>query len=385
MMLRISNALVIYLLRLPLLLVVYTILLVIYMDGSGSFFLPMLLIFSAVCLIDTQTRHKRVFVVSGIALAVVLFLYSLPFLAIAVLCATLYRATAYSGVCFIWVAILCLLIVVAERIDASLQKVCLINALVSIIIAIITRQVKMLEWFLGSSYCRRVSKKTASNVIKRSYKFSVICMSVFLIIGLLSNPARIENMDYRLLYQYMSGPVAQEGEGGEEEIEYELIEPEPENADELPADDSLLVNIIYSIIMVISAVLILSVLYNLLKNMHKRATLCFEDFEEDEETDPAESGSRVGKRRKPGILGINNTVRRLFRRKVQEYINNGRLYPGKSDTPKKLAGVINEWEDVENLQRLYHKARYSGQTVKRTELDALYSGQAHGGNGEKIT
>jgi len=127
------------------------------------------------------------------------------------------------------------------------------------------------------------------------------------------------------------------------------------------------------VLLIAAIVVFLVVIALLIDKFYSRNDHQFEDYEETIEEVSASPFERQIKRKKLFNFGINYTIRRLFKRKVKEYMVTKGMYTQKSDTPKKLADTIKTWEDVNTLEQLYQKARYSGEAVERTELNMLYA------------
>ena len=150
------------------------------------------------------------------------------------------------------------------------------------------------------------------------------------------------------------------GETGIDQTEDQL---EREEREEEPSDT-------FSIVLAAVATIILFIAVLLIRKSHRPENQ-FEDYDDVMEEAPAILDGISKKRKRKFNFGVNYTIRRLFKRKVREYIITKGIYTQKSDTPKKLSETIGEWEDIRVLEQLYHKARYSGENVKRTELNVL--------------
>jgi hypothetical protein len=131
------------------------------------------------------------------------------------------------------------------------------------------------------------------------------------------------------------------------------------------------------ILMTALAVFFAIVLYTMYKMMErkKRVIIGVDGSDEYLEENLLASGSTKKKSRDP-IFSINWIVRRLFSRKVRLNKRKG-LVTKKSDTPRKLTEkicLLSESEQTENhyaLDCLYHRARYSEEIIKRSELDEV--------------
>ena len=124
---------------------------------------------------------------------------------------------------------------------------------------------------------------------------------------------------------------------------------------------------------VILCALIILTFYMWLSKRRKQNLSQFDDFEDSIEiAEATDNFSGTTTRRKFFNFGPNITVRRLFTKKVREYVRRDKISkPKKGDTPKQLVLVIEETENIEVLDSLYHKARYSDEEVSRSDLKKL--------------
>jgi len=265
------------------------------------------------------------------------------------------------------------MMIVVSFINPSLQYVFLRNVVMSAVCLVIAGQQHWLVKFLCSHYCRQVSRKTASAVIRRSYFMVTVCLFGFVAAGFLVQPAEPWLHDPIPTDQVIASD-GERGSGVEDLPDVELVIDREVVAERganerFEVREDLLMIIAYVVVTLLFGYLIFTVV----KNLHRRAPVVhFDDFDEVETQEAADIVPRFKKRRRLLSFGVNYTVRRLFRLKVQEYMAGNLLLPGKGDTPAKLAEEICQWEDVGTLKRLYHKARYSGENVQRTELSKYY-------------
>ena len=379
-MLNYKNIIFTFLLRLPFFIVVYTYMLLLSQDGSVSFLLPILAVFVFICILDTQIRHKVVFALVCVAICAVFAILRQPRLVIATLCVAVHRSEAYSDTeSAVWIICLCVSTILAEMIDPSLNYICARNVLITAIVLMLARQVQTLDKFLESEHCRQVSRKTAVSLIRRSYRLTISFLSCILVLGLAITrppanklPAKeYPGMDMGFQEAKPTVPELEE-DAVLTEIPKELI-PQPDDSPDNDALPGVLDGAIYNIIYGAGALLSVYLIIYLLYTMQKRVALRFDDYDEVVDESFADMEIQVKKRRIRVNYGVNYTVRRLFRSKVREYMRDGELVPLISDTPGKLAETISRWEDVETLKRTYHKARYSGEKVTRSEVNALYA------------
>jgi hypothetical protein len=373
-MLRIKDFLFAFLLRLPFYLVVY-IWSFILTQGQTAFF-PLLAILTLLCVLESLLTRKSIFIVLCVVLCVVFLLLRMPAAAAAALCAVLYRPSAYSGfISAVWIAFLCLSAVIVELlIDPSLSYICIRCVLTAAVAAVLARQMQTLSRFLGSYYCRQVSRRTASAMVKRSIALSAASLAGLIVTGFLIRPSGLVviplpdlTIDPDRAAAFSELTADRTRPEIEDAVTGEIVpppEPDAPFGERAPQPPRLI-----PMLLIAAAVLTVFIIIVLLDRFARRPELLFEDFDEAVAEEPAVPGIRTKRRGKLLHFGPNHTVRRLFKAKVREH----KLTPKKSDTPKRLTDTMGESEDVETLRRLYHKARYSGADVKRSELNALYA------------
>jgi len=381
-MLRIKDLLYICLVRLPFLLVLYGLVLIFSDDSSVSLLLTMIGVFVLIAAIDVLIKHNILVAIIGATLCAGFFLLEMPVPAIMTVCAVVYRIRSYSGALnVLWLFFLCAETFLATLYAPSVIHVCIRNVLIAAVSALLSRQIRTLDRFLNSYYCWGISQKTAAKLVRRVYRLTAVCFAVIVIAGLLLARPDIPGIVF-------SGNDADvnkvqdmsKGEAPEQEVEHPLPPP-PEDLLETatpPADldefetvmESFLTVVWYSLFALSITLIVIFLMYRILK----RAASQFDDFEEVVEEENADlSGMPVKSRKARLKLGPTRTVRRLFRSKVREHIQANALFALRSDTPEDLSRKIAIWEDVGALKRLYHKARYSGQSVSRAELSEFYS------------
>ena len=380
-MLKFRHMVFISLLRLPFFLVVYSFLLVFSQDDPSVLLLTVLPVYILFCLLETLVANRGLIVVLYVCICAVFILLRQPMPAIMSVCSILYRANSYSNAAdAVWIICLCLSILLARMIVPALSYICVRNVLTATVASMLARQVQEFDRFLDSYYCRQVSRKTAVSLIRRSYKMTVVFLSCIMLLGLvLARPAAINTPvedngpDVGII-----SPGQRPAYPSPDEVDNRPALPqETTPKEDLPGGGDILVKVLTSdtvrvIMYGAAAIVALCLIIYLFYSIQKRTALNFEDFDEAVEEEPAEIDTMVRKRVKYSRYGINETVRRLFRSKVQEYIVTGELNPKRGDTPGKLADTISRREYVEPLKQLYHKARYSGEKVSRAELNALY-------------
>jgi len=369
----IKDLLFTYLLRLPFFLLVYTVIL--FITGEYGIFTLLFVIFTVIWMVDILLKRLRVLFILMCTLASTAFLiFGMLEIFFAILCFILNKPESYNkfhaGLMIF--CLFCLTAVITLFIDPGLGYICIRNLVVAVVAAILANQVQTLDRFLNSYYCRGVSRKTVSMLIKWSYMYTIICLAGIVIIGFMVRP---QGEAIPIQWEYAVSPdeffASMEDGNDLDEMEIDgdiFIEPEEEYTQQpLPPEQRYEPRLVSTLI-VVAAVLILFLFILLLYKYYHRIENRFEDFDEIMEEIPGGDGDRPGVRRRIMSFGVNHTVRRLFKRKVREYIRGKGLYTKKSDTPEVLSGAIGEWEDIGPLKQLYHKARYSGEHVKRAEL-----------------
>jgi len=245
---------------------------------------------------------------------------------------------------------------------------------IATIAKILTKQMQTLDGFLGSYYCRGISQKMVSSILKRSYILTIASMTCFIVISFIVQPGETtipipdifvprvednrENTDSAPMITDEDPDIL--NEEAEETQTLVPLEPEVESEQQ---------NVLYIVILVVAAIIALSFAILLIKNHRPESQ--FEDYDDIIEEAALNLEKTSKKRERLFILGINYTIRRLFKRKVREYVVTKDMRTQRSDTPKKLAEKIGTWENIETLEQLYQKARYSGKNVTRIELNML--------------
>jgi len=364
-----------YMLRLPFFFAIYSATLPFFGDTGIFVFMLILLIFTVLCILDMQIMIKNVFVVLCLTAGVALVLLGQHMLAIFVASA-IYRPARYTSMYN--VIFVCIILITLQFADIMHSNTLILCLLIQVMCIFFAKQMDSLEFFLGSHYCRQISKKTAMSVIKRSYKFSALCLAGIAIIGLvLISTFDVEHIELTLEPEYVEEIITTL----EELLTYEPL-PEPAPVEDviievenvgtgsgqppltIPHNDG-----VFARVIIIATLAALLIILAILGNQRRRVDQ-FEDYEEDEFEDSTQQDKQSGKRKRHFLFGPNFTVRRLFKKKVRKYGKAG-ILPRKSDTPKHLANKIEKHENIENLLNLYHKARYSGQQVTRSEINKL--------------
>jgi len=377
-MLNYKQALLAYLLRLPFFLVVYTLIVLISHDLSAGLLLSLLVVYTLVFIVDTLVTERSAFLVVCVALCVIFAVLRMPRFIVIAICSVLYRPVSYSNQgTLIWVICLLALTLFSEFIEPALSFFCARNMILAAVFSVSSRLIGELELFLGSYYNSQVSRKMASAVVIRSCRLSLTMLAGIVIVGFIAARPIYPTSDMRLplsdfifdfsdfVYPESVYPQIEPGAGTNIPDD-----PEPENTD-LDALGLAVQNITMIIMYAMIPLLVLILIFYLLYTFRRRSGSKLDDFDEIVEEAPAVLDPKAKSRRKWLVLGINQTVRRMFRSKVRRHMGVHGLYPQKSDTPKKLAVNIRQWEDIDSLQRLYDKARYSNESVTRSELSAL--------------
>jgi hypothetical protein len=266
--------------------------------------------------------------------------------------------------------------------DPALAGICVRNLVIATVAIILARQIQTLDAFLYSHHCRGISKKTASSLIKRSYMLTITSLACFIALGFIVQPGEaLSRAGERIIlipeftrrkseevHDYIIPDLIPEDDDrevliGEEGEEHAILQ------DDEPVTSDEEISVIFWLSAAAAAIVALFIMMVLIK--YRRLENQFEDYDDVTEEAPANLEKMSKKQGTIFNFGINHTIRRLFRRKVKEYMVTKGMYTQKSDTPKKLAETIGEWEDIGVLEQLYHKARYSGENVKRDELNML--------------
>ncbi|MCL2220738.1 MAG: hypothetical protein FWB92_00220 [Oscillospiraceae bacterium] len=215
------------------------------------------------------------------------------------------------------------------------------------------------------------------SVIKRSYKFSALCLSGIFIVGfILISTFDVEHIELPVESEIVEEFIAtlEEMLTPEQSQEWTLMEEvliEEEDAGNDSDLPPLPIPNVDMIAMVIVIALLVALLVFLIIFSDKRSKADqFADYDENEFEDSALQDKQSGKRKMSFLFGPNFTVRRLFKKKVRRYGKVG-ILPRKFDTPKHLAHKIDEHENIDNLLNLYHKARYSDEQITRSEVNTL--------------
>jgi hypothetical protein len=375
-MLKIKDVLFEYILRMPFFLLVYVITFIITRDSI--IFFPLFAVFLGIGLLEAVIKRRLIVVLICVLLCAVFAFLQMPALAVTAALIVFYRSAVYNGFYdAVWIAcMLAAAAVIEYAVDPAFVYIGIRCVLMAAIFSVLGRQMQTLNRFLGSYYCRTTSRRTAKAAVIRSYMLTLLGLAAVITAGFVIRPSEpiisLSNIpDNRaetvmeIVHEWFGQERADYPGAESAELEpvipREVIPPqehEPTRAPLIPA-------IIASVIAAAFLVLVV------IGFIHRRSETAFDDYDEDEEVNAAVIGTKPKKRAGLFKFGANNAVRKMFRLKVRENIIAERLKPRKSDTPQDLAYIISEWEDIGALRRLYHKARYSGETVKRAELGLL--------------
>jgi len=373
-MLKVKEFLFAYLLRLPFFLLAYTVVLILTRDYSV--FYQMLVIFTVMCAIEMLPAQVRPFIVMlGFILTIIFMFTGMYATAVTLFIFLIYRPEQIRTVgSIIMIAVLFILTVIASIfVDPEIGNICIRNLVIAVVAKILAKQAQTLDRFLGSYYCRGVSQKTASSIIKRSYLLTIACLAGFIAVGFLARSneevvpvpdliiQRVETA-YDQMFDALDLRDPEEREEPVIDVAGYVPLRDPPRADNQPG-------MVYLLVAAIAITVV--ALFVLLHNKWYINDNRFEDYDDIIEETAVTPEKSLKKSRHLLNLGMNYTIRRLFKRKVKEYITTKSMYTQKSDTPKKLAEKISEWEDIDPLKTLYQKARYSGEQVKRNELNIL--------------
>ena len=368
-----------WILRFPFFLVVYTCMFLLVQDGSALLFFTLVAVFTLICVLDALIKAKVLLALTCAIIAAAMFAMGAQSLAIMVIFSAIYRPVTYTPMInFLWIGCLCVSMLAVEFIDPSLSHICLRNILAASVATLLTRQMQTLDRFLSSYYCWGISRKTAIAMVRRVYKLTVLSLGIIAIAGFLAARTDSPGSGTRETIPELAGDFADFV--GTILVDLGVAAPPddvPEGAPpplEMEEMVSLAQTITFIVMYVVLGVSLVLLVIFLIYNIQKRAALQFEDFDEDiEEGDALQEGLSEHRRKTRLKLGPNRTIRRLFRLKVLEHMNESGLYPLRSDTPDELSEKIAQWEDVDSLKNLYHKARYSATSVSKAELNEYYA------------
>ena len=384
-MLKIKDLLFIYLLRLPFFFLVYTITIV--MSGFyEGILLPLLVVYLLISTLNTLFSRFALWISVICTIIAILFLLDrMAGMTFAFLGFSMYRPEEYyrgSNIALISI-IFIFMVITTLFIDASYIFIFIRNLVISTVAIVMARQEQTLDRFLVSYYCRGVSRKTLSMVIKRCFIFTVACLVLIVALGFMVHPQgsivqfnsnnRTEGTGWDSgMTSGTDNPDSMELDGEDVEqgdvIGGSIMDETPNLSEE---EKENFLNAFLTMLGVITVILVAVVV--LLLMLYKNSNKEDYDFNDDddiyEETPIIHEKSSKKRRRLPNP-GVNYTIRKLFKKKVKEYIITKDFHPQKSDTPKMLANTISEWENITTLETLYQKARYSGEQLKRTDLTA---------------
>ncbi|MCL2221826.1 MAG: hypothetical protein FWC20_06235 [Oscillospiraceae bacterium] len=336
-------------------------------------FIPFLLL----SLTDEIFSDRRITVVLSIITGVLALLLGQTMVVILVFCMLAFRPDmfdrpeSFSKNYFIfWIVVQVLL---AYFSPPGYTHIILISLFITAILMLICLQAARLSVFLHSYYARSSSAKTSSHVKSRNKKllllFAVVVAGVSILVA-----TTIEFPEVELELQGENLPLV--GYGGDTEMEPEvgevdvLVEAEATPMEFLHIEyEQNGYQVVLTVIGMIITVIFLVFAFFAVRAVFKRLWLrtSKDDFDDVIEVEAAAPEHRERKRKKQRISSVNQTVRRLFVKKVFEYKALG-LTPARHDTPRHLSEIISETEDVSALDKLYHKARYSGNNVSAGEL-----------------
>jgi len=191
--------------------------------------------------------------------------------------------------------------------------------------------------------------------------FSTICLAGIIIGGFFVRPISdgVDLSDFAItaltdeLYHFPQFQTEQREGGGEVLSDAnELVYEEFHFHDEAETD---VYFIVLTILVIIILALFIFAIY--LFKSYRRDDADFDDFDEMLEESTIDHEVKQAKRKK-SPRNANYTIRRMFKRKVREYIHTKNLKVTKSDTPELLAKSIEQWEDIDALKDMYQQVRY---------------------------
>jgi tetrahydromethanopterin S-methyltransferase subunit G len=355
-----------FLTRLPFFFAAHTIMLYFAQDTSALTSIVLFLSFMLIFVFDMAIQKPKLGILFGLVTGGLLLLIKFPAAAVLVWCITLFKnylnATVQQFFWIIFHLIISIIIPSASRMTAMAY---ILFMMISFIICGLTDRLSI---FLYSNYCRESSKKTIANIMARHYSFTV---PLLLLIAVICFAAMLPKYpeEIKKNIDRPTAPVPQFAEL-EGYVDFELLETEIEPEEEQSVETLewaehflKVMKIIGQVIGFLFAGVLIFWLFS--SGDEKKIDLKFEDYPDDIEESPFEAEEQK-MRNKNNLSGLNWVVRRLFYIKVR--MQRRWLLPKKSDTANILAEKIKKIEDISALNRLYHRARYSDEEIKRIEL-----------------
>ena len=389
-------------------------------NGSTLLFFALAVVFTIVYVLDFSISRKWVFALVCMAYIALWVILWMPEMALVALGAALYssytpsglRASGFRGLkkskqaslgtdlsgkqrvyywgydedgsLFIggnkkWIIAIGSVALIIGFMEPQLLPIILRNFAIAAIFDIICRQTIRTNSFFRSYYSKGITKKAVDKLVGRGYKLILPIILCFLILGsVVLMPTYPEPVMPERVPRGLRSFDLQQNRMWNVDFDF-FNEPDSGEGDVRRGENTFAAHIetiLYYVAILIAIAIAGMLLYTIFKWFSKRrkqSSTQLDDFEDSiEVVDVVNSDKDTKNRKKLFSFGVNNTVRRLFIKKVREFVRHRRLSsPAKSDTPKKLVDIIEETENVEALDKLYHKARYSDDEVTRQELKEL--------------
>ena len=383
-MLILKQILFICSLRAPFFFIVHSAILLFYHHSSISFF-HQLAVYMLICILDILVTQKYTFTIISIILIAGLFLLDLPELTVIAISAIIYRKETYDNFTTVFmISILFVLTALSPIANPAAEYRLALYILITILLTILARYIDTLDFFFNSYFCREISQKTASSLYKRTCKHFLYCFTFFALIGFFLLTPVFTSQETERIQRTERGAYAIQ-EAAERHIE--LFNPNiDQEHEEAPVELLItldLVSIVQSmyavssvsmyIITAFTGFIVLLLVRLLLIRMYRSAISRFDNYDDVIEESDVTKVTDIKKKKRKHYLEINQKVRRIFKKKVNKYIKKNIMIPQLNDTPAELADIMSKQENVDDLKRLYHKARYSDKTISKSELKLLLS------------
>ena len=334
--------------------------------------------FISLCTFDAYyAKLNWLAVLIGISLAVIFMFFGMITVGVATMVIGMYRLDAYGKISNI-IIITCMIIfasIVTLFVDPTLIRFFIRNLVITAIAMIFAGQMESLDRFLNSYHCRGISRNMMTAVFKRGYMITIACFFSIIVVAFIVRPQSpiLHNLPNAVGDFIRTPTFTQESITAPEQ--FDPVDEEVENVyiEHIPTyfvEQGNFINVTMQVIIAIALVAI-CIAVVIIEKRFRRGKRKYDDFDDEYEEVSYNPEKSTRKHSLLSILGVNYAVRRLFKRKVKKYIAEKELHPRKSDTPMILADAIEEWEDIHALEELYHKARYSNENVKRSELNEL--------------
>ena len=376
-----SKAFLSLLMRLPLFLVVHSASVVFFGEFSWVTVLSAFIPFLLLSLLDEFIENRKITIAISVVVGAAAFALGFIVAGVLVVCLIFFRWEMFDrpeifskGYFIFGIAAHVVLVYFAH---AGGLHIILISLFLNAVLLPICLQGSRLNGFLFSHHARLVSSKTTSTVKVRSFIFHLLLIAVAAIFSIIITAAISENVveipTIEIEQEENDFPHYAQEPREDVYVEYGRVEFIEEIAEIIVSGAGNVDGIPLWLDIVIFSTLLLPVLVLAFWAAGKyfRPKHVKDDYDDIVEVETVTHGQKIKKRKKQRLSSINRTVRKLFVNKVYEYKTQG-LTPARYDTPRNLSDIISETEDISTLDKLYHKARYSGNDVSGGELNAYH-------------